>query len=139
MDTIDIARKRSILFSARIRFSPETQPVKETAIDKIIEQHLLIAGCNGGLTLQETEKQGRICFANGTSAINRLDMQKSLERLVELNRVIVPGNLKYKLSEQAFQELSELQRLTEARFEQVVGKLFKNTEEGASAYILHPF
>ena len=89
MNTSDIARKRSILFCARIRFSPETQPIRETAIDKIIEQNLLIADSESGLTLREIDAQGTVSFAGGTPAISRLDMQKSLERLVESNRVIV--------------------------------------------------
>lgn len=137
MNTSDIARKRSILFSARIRFSPETQPVRETAIDKILEQNLLVADGDGGLTLQEIEQQGAICFAGGTPAISRLDMQKSLERLTEANRVIMsgePGQEKYRLSEQALQELWEIQRSAEGRFARVVSRLFRNAEEGPSAY-----
>lgn len=137
MSTNNIAHKRSVLFSARIRFSPETQPVRDTAIDKIIEQNLLIADYDEGLTLQEIGEQGAVCFAGGTPAISRLDMQKSLERLVESNRVIASreqDQKRYRLSEQALQELWEAQRSTEARFSRVVGRLFKNAEEGFSAY-----
>ena len=65
MNSNDIAHKRSILFSARIRFSPEIQPVRDTAIDKIIEQNLLVADYEGGLTLKEIENQGAVCFAGG--------------------------------------------------------------------------
>lgn len=137
MNTNDIARKRSVLFSARIRFSPETQPVRETAIDKILEQNLLVADGDRGLTLQEIEQQGAICFAGGTPAISRLDMQKSLKRLVGSNRVIASGKQdqrRYRLSEQALQVLWEIQRSAEGRFAQVVDRLFRNVEEGPSAY-----
>jgi len=132
----DIAHKRSVLFSARIRFSPETQPVRETAIDRIIEQNLCIAHSKEGLTLQQIENQGAVSFADGIPAISRLDMQNSLKRLADINRVIVTGKPpqeRYRLSEQALQELSEMQRLTETRFSRVVGRLFRNTEE-ASLY-----
>ena len=140
MNTSDIARKRSILFSARIRFSPETQPVRDTAIDKIIEHDLLIADREEGLTLQEMEEQGAVSFAGGTPAISRLDMQKSLERLVEMNRlrVIASGKQdqkRYRLSEKALQELWEMQQSTERRFSRVVDGLFRNAEEGSSAYV----
>lgn len=137
MDISEIARKRSILFSARIRFSPETQPVIETAIDKIIEQNLLIAGCDIGLTLQEIEEQGAVHFGGGTPAISRLDMRKSLERLVESERLIASGNhdqKRYMLSEKTMQELWEMQQATERRFSRVVDRLFKNTDKGSSAY-----
>lgn len=137
MNASDIARKRSVLLSARMRFSPEMQPVRDTAIDRIIEQNLLIADCDGGLTLQEIEEQGSVCFAGGTPAISRLDMQKSLERLVESNRMIASGERdqkRYRLSEQALQELWEMQQSTERCFSQVVDGLFKNAEEGSSAY-----
>jgi len=137
MNASDIARQRSVLFSARMRFSPETQPVRETAIDKILEQNLLVADSDGGLTLQEIEQQGAICFAGGTPAISRLDMQRSLERLIEADRVIMsaePGQERYRLSEQALQELWEIQRSAEARFARVVSRLFRNAKEGPSAY-----
>lgn len=137
MNTSDIAHKRAVLFSARMRFSPETQPVRDTAIDKIIEQNLLVADCDEGLTLREIEEQGVVCFAGGLPAISRLDMQKSLERLVEANRMIVsgePGQERYRLSEQALQELWEIQRSAEGRFARVVDRLFRNAEEGPSVY-----
>jgi hypothetical protein len=134
MDVSEIARKRSMLFSARIRFSPEVQPVRDTALDKIMEQNLLIAG---GLTLKEIEVQGTVCFADGTPAISRHDMERSLERLAERSRVIVtgrPDQKRYRLSEQSREELWETQRSTEARFSTVVSKLFQNAEEGSSFY-----
>ena len=137
MNSNDIAQKRSILFSARIRFSPEIQPVRDTAIDKIIEQNLLVADCERGLTLKEIENQGAVCFAGGTPAISHYDMEKSIGRLVEGNRVIVmgePNQKRYRLSESAREELWEMQRSTETRFSRVVSKLFKNAEEGFSFY-----
>lgn len=82
MNSNDIAIKRSILLSVRMRFSPETQPIKETAIDNIIEQNLLVSDCPEGLTLEEIDKQSIICFACELSAINRIDMEKSLTRLI---------------------------------------------------------
>jgi hypothetical protein len=138
MNSSDIARKRSILFSARIRFSPEIQPVKDTAIDKIIEQNLLVADCEEGLTIKEIENQGAVCFAGGTPAINRHDMEKSLERLLQNKRLAASGKLdhkKYRLSKQARDELWEVQRSTEARFSAIVNKLFKNAEAGSSSYV----
>lgn len=137
MNATDIARKRSVLLSARLRFSPKTQPVRDAAIDKIIEQNLLIAHCEEGLTLQQIDEQGTVCFASGAPAISRVDMEKSLSRLVGGGRVVEgrgPDRERYRLSEEALLELWEVQRSTEARLERVVSRLFQNTEEGPSAY-----
>lgn len=137
MSTSDIARKRSILLSARIRFSPETQQVRDAAINRVIEQNLLIAQSDEGLTSAEIDEQGTVCFAGGIPAISRLDMQASLERLVESDRVIAsadPDQQRYRLSQEALQELWQLQQSTEARFERIVSRLFQNAEQGPAAY-----
>jgi hypothetical protein len=41
-DPIQLTERRLLLFSTRIRFTPHTQPIRETAIDKILEQNLLL-------------------------------------------------------------------------------------------------
>lgn len=138
MTSSDILYKRSILFSAKIRFSPEMQPIRDTAIDKIIEQNLLIADTDEGFTLKEIEKQEALCFAGGAPVIHRADMEKSLTRLVGQNRITIMGEdpyqKRYRLSEQTLKELWEVQRTIESRFSKVVAKLFKNVEEGPLAY-----
>ena len=40
MSSNDMSIKRSILLSAIMGFSPEIQPIKETAIDKIYDEDL---------------------------------------------------------------------------------------------------
>ena len=126
MDTNDITRKRSTLLSARIRFSPQTQPVIETAIDLIVGQNLLLVDSAEALTLQEISEQGAFCFVGGSPVISRLDIHNSLERLTDAGRVVVSreaGQERYRLSEQASQELWEVQRSAERRFSQVVETL----------------
>lgn len=138
MNLMDITCKRSILFAARIRFSPETQPVKDSAIDKIIEQNLLIADIEKGLTLREIREQGVVSFVGGTPAIIQADMRNSLDRLIKNKRVIIIEELdqkRYKLSEQALNELWAIQRSTEECLEGIVGKLFKNATEGPLTYV----
>jgi hypothetical protein len=137
MNQIDIALKRSIVFSARIQFAPEAQPLRETAIDRIMEQNLLLADSEGGITVQEMEEQGALCFEDGTPAIGREDMEKSLRRLKSRGRVRIIGvktEHHYRLSDTAHQEMMELQRNAEKRLESVVGRLFRNTEEGPLPY-----
>ena len=123
MSKNDIIRKRSVLFSARMRFSPEMQPVRQTAIDKILEQNLLAANSPSGLTLKELENQGAFCFAGGAPAISRVDIELSLGRLEQNNKVVLKGmgkHRKCKLSDDATNELWKLQESTENRFSRVV-------------------
>ena len=137
MNSNNIAIKRSILLSVRIRFSPETQPVKETAIDNIIEKNLFVSDCPEGLTLEEIEKQGLVCFASGPPSFGRIDMEKSLERLIKADRVNSENKKdpkRYKLSEQAKKELIRAEKLAEGRFKRVVDSLFNDTDEGPSFY-----
>ncbi len=71
MPATDIAHKRALLFSARIQFSPEVQPVHETAIDKLIEQSLFVGDKPEGLTIQEIERQRAFSFERGIPAISQ--------------------------------------------------------------------
>ena len=131
----DITRKRSILLTARMRFSPQIQPVNKTATDKIIEQILFVTPVGKGLSVEEI--QDIFSSESGGYAINPSDMENSLKRLARKQRIVSEqkGELKlHKLSEKASRELGEMQHRTEARFNSVVNRLFKNAKEGASVY-----
>lgn len=126
----DILQKREMLFTVRTRFSPQTQPVKETAIDKIIEQNLLLSDSKNGLTLDDIQKQGILSLASGNNLISSSDIRASIKRLAAKERILINkygGKEHYKLSENAFKELDHLTHETEVRFNSVVSKLFKNT------------
>ena len=83
MNSSDIATQRSILLSSRIQFSPEIQPIKETAIDKIVEQNLLVSHSETGMTLEEIIEKGRICYADGLLAIPKKEIEDSISRLAK--------------------------------------------------------
>jgi hypothetical protein len=130
----DIAQKRSILLTTRLRFSPEVQPIKETAIDKIIEQILFVS--NSGKESSSKEIQDAFSSESGY-AINFSDMEDSLKRLIENKRIILKQkrNLQlYELTDEAKREITDLQYQAEGRFNSVVNRLFKNTREGSSTY-----
>jgi len=131
----DIAQKRSILLTTRMRFSPQIQPVKESAMEKIIEQILFTIDTERGISLQEI--QDIFASETGGYAISSHDMEDSLQRLVKKQRVVPEqrGRHKlYKLSEEVRRELGEIQRHAEERFNSVVNRLFKNAKEGPSVY-----
>jgi hypothetical protein len=138
MSVPDVQHKRAVLFSARLRFSPETQPIRETAIDKIVEQNLLLASSEDGLTLQEIEKQGVINFSGGAPVFSRRDLQASLTRLASSERVAEildeENEAHYRLSTTAQEELWAVQRTSERRVSSVVMRLFKNITGDCQVY-----
>lgn len=137
MTTCSITEKRALVFAVRMRFSAESQVVKDTAIDKLIERQLYILHNEKGITFQEIEKQDAICLADGTPVITRLDMEKALKRLEDSKKIIpkeISGQVKYRLSEQALREHQEIQETAEKHFSQVMQRLFKNTPEGIQHY-----
>ena len=118
-----------------MRFSPQIQPVKESAIDRIVEQILFAADTKEGLSLQEI--QDIFSSETGGYAISHHDMEDSLKRLVREQRIIPQSTGKrilYRLSEKTNQELGEIQRRAEVCFSSVVNRLFKNAKEGPSVY-----
>lgn len=122
-------KNRSILFTTRIRFSPEVQPVKETAIDKILEQNLLFF--DKGMTLDRLREEGIVCMKYNFDIISREDMQESLNRLAGKGRVDVEkrdGQKLYKISPNAEKELVKQQEETDRHFRKVVHKVFKNLQ-----------
>lgn len=126
----NILQKRDMLFTVRTRFSPQTQPVKETAIDKIIEQNLLLSDSKNGLTIDEIQEQGILSLVTGNNVISSSDIRASIKRLIAKDRILINkygGKEHYKLSENEFKELDHLTHETEVRFNSVVSKLFKNT------------
>jgi len=137
MKSNELARQRSVLLSVRTRFSPEVQPIKEAAIDKIIEQNLLILDSAEGIISQEIIKKGSLCFAEGLPTIDIRDVEDALVRLVSSGRAILKvaqERNKYRLSKKAKQELREVQSSAEKRLSKVVNQLFKATEENPSEY-----
>ena len=133
----DILRKRSVLFSFRMRFSPETQPVRQAAIDKMVEQSLVLADYEVGWSVKDIQEQVGVWFRGARAAITRLDIEDSLRRLTGVGRALaIPRGQEtgYKLSDQALREVGEVQRSSDARFEGVVCRLFQNAPQGPTVY-----
>lgn len=137
MDTYSIIDKRALLFAARMRFSPQSRIIRDVALEKIIERQLFILDREGGITPREIMEQEDICLADGTIVTTRVDIDKSLERLDEKNKVThfeESGEIRYRLTEEALQEYNESQRTAGELFTRVVSQLFKNTGEGPAVY-----
>lgn len=136
MDTCSIIDKRALVFAARMRFSPQSQIIRDVALEKIIERQLVILDREGGVSPREIMEQEDICLSDGTSVITRVDIDKSLERLSETKKIFhfeESGEIRYRITEETLQEYTESRRTTEKLFTRVVSQLFKNAGEGAAA------
>ena len=127
----EIKQKRLLLFSTRIRFMPHTQPIRETAIDKILEQNLLL--CDTPQLVREIETQ---CLdLNGCPVLSRADIESSLRRLSGGSVLVEHGHeLRYSLSEPRKQDLWAQQSSAEQRYKKIVERLFKGASGGPSRY-----
>ncbi len=136
MNEIDeIVKKRCILLTTRLRFSPEIQPVKEAAMDKIIEQILLSADGEKGVCLRDMEEV--FAFGSGVDGIRGAILQASIKRLIAEGRIDEIGKEKprrYRLTKEARNEQGELWKEAQRRFGAVVERLFENAREGTSVY-----
>ena len=93
--------------------------------------------CAEGISLQQMDEQGAYHFIGGYPSISHIDMNNSLTRLSSIGRVIISGEKgkeKYRLSEATLQEQSDIQRTAEGLFTRVLGKLFRNAQEGTKTY-----
>lgn len=51
----DASRGRAILSTIRMRFAPQVQPIKDTAIESIIENILYTSASQAGLSIEEMQ------------------------------------------------------------------------------------
>jgi hypothetical protein len=120
---LDIQGQRLLLFSTKVRFSPETQPIRETAIDKIVEQTLLLA--DDPITLKQIQANGGLCFLDGASAIPMNDVDAALKRLASRGRVVVDAeSYSYHLVDTAKAELWHAEVIAEEKLNHIINKLF---------------
>lgn len=134
-DAQDIARKRSILHTVRVRFSPQLQPLREAAVDRMVEQTIYLA-TNGGLA-RLRDLQRVLSIDAGGYRLHQGDMRRSLDRLVQRRRVRVErqGNQDlYQLSNSVRQETRRLRDQAETQIKTVVSRLFSNATHDTRLY-----
>jgi hypothetical protein len=115
----EIFHKRSILLTTSIRFSSQTQSIKEAAIDRIIEQTLF---------LSEKEKIDLIGIQNiinseiGSHAITSNEIDSSLTRLNQKNRIVketVDKKIEYRMPKRVKKELSAIEVQADVYFSEI--------------------
>ena len=130
--------RRQLLFSARMRFSPETQSIRQAAVDRIIEQNLALSDAEAGLSVREIQDQRIVALPDGTAVFPRDELDAGLKRLTAAGRVVLndsnPIQLRFRVDERVRTEVWQLQKLCEERLASVVNRLFRGAPKGASAY-----
>ena len=137
--TNNISDKRNILSTIKIRFSPEVQPIKETAIDKIVEQTLYIMNCDEGKKLDEI--QDIFTFKNLGYTIPPNEIKKSISRLINKGIIIkLVGAIssKYKLVARYYLEIDEQRKFANKQINSIVNRLFNKYTDNTSLYT-NPF
>lgn len=133
----DMSTKRALLMSARARFAPETQTLKQAAIDKTVEQALLVTPEGVRLSLPAVHHKVDETLGNG-SAISQGEVREALARLVRESRVEGVGTgldqRTYALLPAARASLREAQSVSDRRLSQLVNRLFKRAPGTADSY-----
>ncbi len=105
--------KRLALTSARLRYSPQTQPLRQAAIDAIVEQNLLLVDTE--LTIDQVESNGCLSLPGGAPALSRGDFLQALDRLLLSGRVVSEHKGRFKLAQAARDELWKEESRAEAQ------------------------
>jgi predicted nucleic acid-binding protein len=140
--TKDIGTKRNLLATVKMRFSPESQRIKEEVIDRIVTQTMMLMAADELETVQQLQKA--ISQENGFHIASN-DLDSAFERLTARGEAVAEeekgvkrfGAHKkycYRLSEQTRAKIGELESLAEDRLNKVVEKLFCNAKEGTAVY-----
>jgi len=127
-DVNSITEKRDLLLSARTRFAPETQSLRQAAVQKTVEQVLLRLENHQRLALPAIHEKLNRTLGNETSVIGLPDVREALKVLVKENRVAGHGTgldgRVYWLNPEARATLLEAQKVSEARLRSLVTRLF---------------
>lgn len=132
----DVESRRQLLFSARMRFSSETQCLRRQAIDHIIEQNLALSDEDAGLSVNDIQNRRVVALPDGAAVLDRAELESGLKRLVAAGRAVASQSepQKYKVTDGVRTEIWQLQNECEQRLATIVGRLFRGAKEGASIY-----
>lgn len=139
----DEATRRALLFSARLRFSSPTQPIRHAAIDRIVQQNLLFVSEDDSVSPQQLCAQGAFRLNDGTEILQLPDVEESLKRMGEEGIVEIfeatpprrsdaPKN--YALSQKARDALMQEQAENQARVDRILRSSFDDRKSDQVKY-----
>lgn len=130
MASIDV--QRSILTSTIFRFSPQTQPVRQTALDRIVENALYHSGDDS----KSTEISDLFREEEGIAA-SPPEVEETLKRLCEEGRIhkVQGSRQSYYLDPETREEIETQHEEAKKQKYKIVEELLGYTEENAEEYI----
>src|SRR4030042_527353 len=131
--------KKALLLSVRMRFSPEAQPIRELAIEKIIEQNMILADATLGLSIKEIEQLLDIYLEKRLIIFGRKTIQNAIQRLTKKRKLTFikaeQGSVeRYKLSDETLRECHTSIEFARQRNEKVINQLFSSVEISSAEY-----
>lgn len=130
----EVARKRAILASARLQFSPELQEVREQAIDLCVEHLLFGLDCEEGIGFDDAVRLLTSQFGAASSFVRLGELATSLSRLQARGGVVVLETDRYRLSASRREDLALTERAAKNRLNSVASVLFPNVGQRFSEY-----
>lgn len=126
---MDVLTKKSIVLSVRMRFSPEAQPLRELAIERILEQNMLVADADKGLSIHEIEQLCDIYLDKRLVVFGRKVIENAIQRMKQKGRLTVVASSKgsaerYILSQATQKEAEAVSAAAQIRNQKVVERLF---------------
>lgn len=116
-----------LIFSFRLQFSPESQPIIETAREKIIERALFIEQ-GKYISPSQIEKIIKSKFPSDITLFSLEEIKSTLEDLQKRER-LKKSQGKYKLSDQVISKINEQEVSSSSLIEGICNKVFEGISE----------
>lgn len=126
-----ILENRSVLMSARMRFSPVGAGIRDQALEKILEQNLAVAASSGGLSEKELDQI--LVFGKQGPTLRKTDVKQGLKLIREkgrLKEVSFGKTVKYLLSQEAQKDVDETIQASNGDFDKTCQLLFSKSPGG---------
>jgi predicted nucleic acid-binding protein len=133
---VELERKRTLLFSTRIRFAPEAQTVREAALQRMVELVLLLKG--DGRTVPEIAYDLRSDVGEHLGHVVDGDVSRALSALSVSRDVIGEGHglatRRWSLSARGRSSIEDLEHHAQSRLDGVVRRIFAGAPGGSGRY-----
>ena len=126
---------RQSLSSMRVRFAPEIQPVKRTALEEIVKNLLFAHGNSTGKTVEEI--QALLAAECSMPGLGETQLYETLLYLEEAGKVLerrVDTEIRYCLEDAVATAIGDLRAQSETQLEEIVESLFANAPNGSAPY-----
>ncbi len=119
----------------RVRFAPEIQPVKRTALKEIVKNVLFAHGNSTGKTVEEIQALlAAECSMPGLGETQLYEILLHLEEAGEVLERREDTGIRYYLEDAVASAIGDLRTQSEAQVDEIVESLFANAPNGSAIY-----